>query len=246
MTNEYLTTVHLEWISKHEKQQLSLLQPRSLSTSCDPIDLPPRLHLQQIHCHLLLFPNHYWSRTQYFLWLDHQVQEKLLSLSLSLSLSVKARLLQRVSLGGIRDEAQICTYVASTCGFIIQVFHIASCIHPVTLLNEVGQSNLHGDLSAALREVLDLEQNWSWPLRTGLWCPSRLGRMDWSSNEPRNTEKWIREVGVWNLERTITGVVMFKQWAKWEEKYESDGYVPLSEELESSSSSSTFVMYIQL
>ena len=51
---------------------------------------------------------------------------------------------------------------------------------------------------------------------------------------------------MWNLELTITGVVMFKQWAKWEEKYESDGYVPLSEELESSSSSSTFVMYIQL
>ena len=60
------------------------------------------------------------------------------------------------------------------------------------------------------------------------------------------TEKWIREVGVWNLERTITGVVMFKQWAEWKEKYESDGYVPLSEELESSSSSSTTVMYIQL
>jgi len=51
---------------------------------------------------------------------------------------------------------------------------------------------------------------------------------------------------VWNLERTITGVVMFKQWAEWEEKYESGGYVPLSEELESSSSSSTTVMYIQL
>jgi len=37
-----------------------------------------------------------------------------------------------------------------------------------------------------------------------------------------------------NLERTITSVVMFKQWAEWEEKYESDGYAPLSEELESS------------
>ena len=49
-----------------------------------------------------------------------------------------------------------------------------------------------------------------------------------------------------NLERTITGVVMFKQWAEWEEKYENDGYVPLSEELESSSSSSTTVMYIQI
>jgi len=42
--------------------------------------------------------------------------------------------------------------------------------------------------------------------------------------------------------------MMFKavQWAKWEEKYESDGYVPLSEELESSSSSPTTVMYIHI
>ena len=82
------------------------------------------------------------------------------SLSLSLSLSLKARPLQRISLGGIRDEAQICTYVASSRRFIIQVFHIASRIDPVILLNEVDKldSNLHGDLSAALREVLDLEQ----------------------------------------------------------------------------------------
>ena len=51
-----------------------------------------------------------------------------------------------------------------------------------------------------------------------------------------------------SLERTITGVMMFKavQWAEWEEKYESDGYVSLSEELESSSSSSTTVMYVQI
>jgi len=48
-----------------------------------------------------------------------------------------------------------------------------------------------------------------------------------------------------NLEWTITGVVMFKQSVEWE-KYESDGYVPLCEELESSSLSSTTVMYIQL
>jgi len=39
--------------------------------------------------------------------------------------------------------------------------------------------------------------------------------------------------------------VRFKavQSAEWEEKHESDGYVPLSEELELSSSSSTTVMY---
>ena len=37
-TNQYLAIVHLKWTSKHKKQQLSLLQRRSLSTSCDPID----------------------------------------------------------------------------------------------------------------------------------------------------------------------------------------------------------------
>jgi len=82
----------------------------------------------------------------------------------SLSLSVKARPLQRISLGGIRDEAQICTYVTSSRGFIIQAFHIASCIDLVILLDEVDkfrQSDLHGGPSAALLEVLDLEQNWN-------------------------------------------------------------------------------------
>jgi len=53
--------------------------------------------------------------------------------------SVKARPLQRISLGGIRDEAQICAYVASSREFIIQVFHIASCIDLVILLNEVDK-----------------------------------------------------------------------------------------------------------
>jgi len=56
----------------------------------------------------------------------------------SVFLSVKACPLQRISLGGIRDETQICTYVASSRGFIIQVFHIASYIDPV-ILNEVDK-----------------------------------------------------------------------------------------------------------
>ena len=48
-----------------------------------------------------------------------------------------------------------------------------------------------------------------------------------------------------SLEQVITGVVRFKavQWAEWEEKHESDGYVPSLEELESSSSPSTTVIH---
>jgi len=59
---------------------------------------------------------------------------------------------------------------------------------------------------------------------------------------------WTREAGVRSLERVIAGVVRFKavQWAEWVEKLESDGkvgYVPSSGELESSSASSTAVLY---
>ncbi|KLJ10279.1 lon protease like 2, peroxisomal [Blastomyces silverae] len=149
------------------------------------------------------------------------------------------RKFHRISLGGVRDEAEIRghrrTYVAAMPGLIVNGLKKVGVANPVILLDEidkVGGSNFHGDPSAAMLEVLDPEQNHSFTdhyinipidlskkhIASRHLVPKQIRTNGLSDGQVLFSDEvlekvitaYTRESGVRNLEREIGSVCRYK------------------------------------
>ncbi|KAH9022790.1 Lon protease C-terminal proteolytic domain-containing protein [Lactarius pseudohatsudake] len=180
----------------------------------------------------------------------------------NLSLAPSGRPFQRIALGGVRDEAEIRghrrTHVASGPGLPAQALRKAVVWTRFYYyeINKVGQSNYHGDPSAALLEVLDPEQivafndhylNVPIDLSQILFiCTANsldtisppIGQLTQNGlSEPhvqltepallKTVTHYTREAGVRSLERSIGGIVRFKA-VEWAAHVDAQGLAPSS------------------
>lgn len=78
---------------------------------------------------------------------------------------VTGRVFEKLSLGGVHDEAEIRghrrTYIGAQCGKILSVMKKAGVNNPLIMLDEIDKmgADYHGDPASAMLEVLDPEQN---------------------------------------------------------------------------------------
>src|SRR6266403_1022857 len=119
----------------------------------------------------------------------------------------------RVSLGGVRDEAEIRghrrTYIGALPGQIIQMMKKAGTVNPIFVLDEVDKmsTDFRGDPSAALMEVLDPELNNAFTDHS--LDAAGLTEANLTFNDLAITHvirHYTHEAGVRNLEREISNI----------------------------------------